>query len=144
MQYDGYLDVFTAQAIVVPCETYTIKLAVADAGDSVFDTAVFLEAKSFGTGILEVKTTTVSLDGTVVEGCSEGELCFFLPSPAESDVMIDYNIIGDAINGVDYVNNPSDMFIAAGDTSICTPIICLLYTSPSPRDQRGSRMPSSA
>ena len=25
-----------------------------------------------------------------------------------------------------------------------TPEICLLYTSPSPRDQRGSRMPSSA
>ena len=25
-----------------------------------------------------------------------------------------------------------------------TPKICLLYTSPSPRDQRGSRMPSSA
>ena len=24
------------------------------------------------------------------------------------------------------------------------PILCLLYTSPSPRDQRGSRMPSSA
>ena len=32
---------------------------------------------------------------------------------------------------------------------VCGPIplptrICLLYTSPSPRDQRGSRMPSSA
>ena len=25
-----------------------------------------------------------------------------------------------------------------------TSIVCLLYTSPSPRDQRGSRMPSSA
>ena len=24
------------------------------------------------------------------------------------------------------------------------PMLCLLYTSPSPRDQRGSRMPSSA
>ena len=24
------------------------------------------------------------------------------------------------------------------------PMVCLLYTSPSPRDQRGSRMPSSA
>ena len=24
------------------------------------------------------------------------------------------------------------------------PCVCLLYTSPSPRDQRGSRMPSSA
>ena len=26
----------------------------------------------------------------------------------------------------------------------CSTYICLLYTSPSPRDQRGSRMPSSA
>ena len=29
-------------------------------------------------------------------------------------------------------------------TGWSTPYICLLYTSPSPRDQRGSRMPSSA
>ena len=31
-----------------------------------------------------------------------------------------------------------------GKTSTSCPNICLLYTSPSPRDQRGSRMPSSA
>ena len=31
---------------------------------------------------------------------------------------------------------------AASD--VYTPVSCLLYTSPSPRDQRGSRMPSSA
>ena len=30
------------------------------------------------------------------------------------------------------------------DFSFELPQICLLYTSPSPRDQRGSRMPSSA
>ena len=30
------------------------------------------------------------------------------------------------------------------DTSDTMYYICLLYTSPSPRDQRGSRMPSSA
>ena len=29
-------------------------------------------------------------------------------------------------------------------TAVQVPAICLLYTSPSPRDQRGSRMPSSA
>ena len=28
--------------------------------------------------------------------------------------------------------------------SFTPPLVCLLYTSPSPRDQRGSRMPSSA
>ena len=34
--------------------------------------------------------------------------------------------------------------IYAGDKSDSIYYICLLYTSPSPRDQRGSRMPSSA
>ena len=29
-------------------------------------------------------------------------------------------------------------------TAIATPLTCLLYTSPSPRDKRQSRMPSSA
>ena len=33
---------------------------------------------------------------------------------------------------------------AAGDYTTARDICCLLYTSPSPRDQRGSRMPSSA
>ena len=32
----------------------------------------------------------------------------------------------------------------AKKTMIRVPLRCLLYTSPSPRDQRGSRMPSSA
>ena len=34
-------------------------------------------------------------------------------------------------------------FMVVG-VGIGTPMACLLYTSPSPRDQRGSRMPSSA
>ena len=29
-------------------------------------------------------------------------------------------------------------------TDVTEGMVCLLYTSPSPRDQRGSRMPSSA
>ena len=33
---------------------------------------------------------------------------------------------------------PEDFLLITADT------VCLLYTSPSPRDQRGSRMPSSA
>ena len=123
LQYDGYLDVFTAQAVVVPCETYTIKLAVADAGDGAFDTAVFMEAKSFGTGKLEVTASTVSLDGTLVEGCADGELCFEIPNEAESDIFLDYTIIGSAINGVDYEAIPLDLFIAAGDSVVCFPII---------------------
>ena len=33
---------------------------------------------------------------------------------------------------------------AIGSGTVKLPPVCLLYTSPSPRDQRGSRMPSSA
>ena len=40
----------------------------------------------------------------------------------------------------------SEQFLSAAgsDCGIANVNICLLYTSPSPRDQRGSRMPSSA
>ena len=41
---------------------------------------------------------------------------------------------GDCIEGIK----------VGGTTGIHTAPACLLYTSPSPRDQRGSRMPSSA
>ena len=40
----------------------------------------------------------------------------------------------------------TDFYPSLGDKSPPTDVIdtCLLYTSPSPRDQRGDRMPSSA
>ena len=41
------------------------------------------------------------------------------------------------LNTGEFDSNPADFFDAGNGT-------CLLYTSPSPRDQRGSRMPSSA
>ena len=37
-----------------------------------------------------------------------------------------------------------ELAVNAPEASIRIPRTCLLYTSPSPRDQRGSRMPSSA
>ena len=49
--YDGYTVPFIAQSEVVPGQTYHIKLAVADAGDSSLDTAVYLEGGSFDLGL---------------------------------------------------------------------------------------------
>ena len=52
--------------------------------------------------------------------------------------------------GVWYIieNNRVDNVIVADSEEIAMQVghtdTCLLYTSPSPRDQRGSRMPSSA
>lgn len=48
IEYDGFTDVFTASATGLEAgETYTIKLAIGDAGDSILDSAVFLKAGSF-------------------------------------------------------------------------------------------------
>ncbi len=123
LTYDAYLDVFIAQAIVVPCEEYTIKLAISDVGDNAFDTSVFLEAKSFGTGSLDVGFASLSLDGTVTEDCASAVLTFELPSEAEADFPLDYTIIGTAENGVDYQTIPLDLTIPAGDTAVSVDVI---------------------
>ena len=52
-----------------------------------------------------------------------------------------------AEDGIDAISISSeDDFFGAGidRVTVSIPRTCLLYTSPSPRDQRGSRMPSSA
>lgn len=122
MIFDGYLKVFYAQAIVTPCQEYTIVLSIADVGDDQWDSAVFLEARSFGTGSLQVETQTVSLDGSLSEGCASGELTFALPNVVENDFPIDYTIFGTATNGVDYSFIPDDLFIAAGDSVVSVPV----------------------
>jgi hypothetical protein len=47
IEYDGFTDVFKAKALKLSPGTHTIKLAVADVGDTAFDSAVFIAANSF-------------------------------------------------------------------------------------------------
>jgi len=128
--YDGFTDVFTAEAKVIPCQSYTIKLAIADVSDGVFDSGVFLEAKSFGTGSLQVEVATASLDGTVVEGCSQGSIKFMIPSALQQNLDIDFKIWGTATNGVDYQTVPTALSIPAGQIEVVLPIIGIEDNTP--------------
>jgi hypothetical protein len=48
-EYDGFTDVFTASLGGLQIgSTYTLKLAIADRGDSILDSGVFLQAGSLG------------------------------------------------------------------------------------------------
>lgn len=48
LEYDGFTDVLTASiAGLTAGDTYHIKIAIADAGDSIYDSGVFLQAGSF-------------------------------------------------------------------------------------------------
>ena len=80
------------------------------------------------------KTNSVSIktpSGTVLEGNPDLEGLEKLYSEWASALK---GVSGDAVFMVNEINL-FQMFLKQG---------CLLYTSPSPRDQRGSRMPSSA
>ena len=61
ISYNGYTDVFTAMVIVQPCETYHIRLAIADGTDHWLDSGVFLEANSFSSTSLSMGAFGVSI-----------------------------------------------------------------------------------
>jgi gliding motility-associated-like protein len=48
-QYDGYTTKLQAVAHVIPCNTYHLKLAIADVSDPLYDSGVFIEAGSLTT-----------------------------------------------------------------------------------------------
>ncbi|MBN1589628.1 MAG: choice-of-anchor L domain-containing protein [Pirellulales bacterium] len=47
IEYDGFTNVLTAQALDIGAGTHHIKIAIADVGDSALDSAVFIEANTF-------------------------------------------------------------------------------------------------
>lgn len=114
--FDGFLQVFTASASVIPCSTYTIKLVIADQGDPQRDSGVFLEAKSFSSESVSVSVLTQSIDGTIIEGCTDASIVINVPEPVSSDVNLDVNVFGEAQEGSDFSNFPP-IIIPAGETS---------------------------
>ena len=62
IQYDGFTDVFTAMALGLTPGTHHIKLAIADAGDTVLDSGVFIQGGSFS----DTPTSSVPEPGTLL------------------------------------------------------------------------------
>lgn len=109
IQYDGFTVVLTAVVVVIPCETYHIKLAISDAGDQILDSGVFLEANSFSSNAIVVSTqyslgniSTIAAE-SAIEGCNNAKVTFTLLSPVTDSTWIPFDTIyGTATNGVDF------------------------------------------
>lgn len=123
IQYDGFTSVLEASALVTACETYHIKIAIADVSDGNFDSGVFLQAKSFSSPAINISAVGSSFDSTMVEGCGAATYIFTRGGDIANPFTIDYLIGGTAINGIDYtdlVGNPianSITFNAGEDTA---------------------------
>ena len=120
-QFDGFTTVLTASAQVIPCSTYHIKLAIADVGDGIFDSAVFLKANSFSTGGTAKVDATGTVQGTniVQEGCGGGYFVFIRDGQDLSQPLtINFTVlsISTATPGLDYAALPTSITIPAGQS----------------------------
>ncbi|MEM9820530.1 MAG: choice-of-anchor L domain-containing protein [Bacteroidota bacterium] len=127
MEYDGFTNVMTAMANVIPCETYHIKLIIADLDDGYYDSAVFLKANSFSAGGTANVTTEVPGFGNneITESCTDGFFVFERTNDdLSADLVIDYSIsnLSTATAGVDYDPLPTSITIPAGDSVFYLPV----------------------
>lgn len=122
IEYDGFTTVLQALSEVQPCQTYHLKLAIADAGDGAYDSGVFLQAGSLsssGTSISVISSYVDPYSSTpaVVEGCFDGAFHFVISNPPPDTTYIYYTIGGTATNGVDYTSLADSVQILPGDTA---------------------------
>jgi len=132
--YDGLTTVLTATAVVSPCNTYHLKLGVADASDGVYDSGVFLAAGSL-TSTPPVAISGVGVSGLpyCVRGCADGTFEFSTPSPHDTPIVVHYVITGTAVNGYDYSTIPDSAIIAPGSPSTVLTINPLIVPPAGPK-----------
>jgi len=106
--YNRFTYVFTASKVVVACSTYHMKICIGDAGDSAYDSGVFLEQNSFSSNNITFNNiySFPDLGDFGVEGCSNAIVTFQLAQPALVDVTIDFTLGGTAIPDGPGVPNP--------------------------------------
>lgn len=121
VQYDGFTKIFTAKSKVIACNTYHIKLGIADGGnDNTWDSAVFLEAGSFNTHYLSVsnqpKYTGGVLNSAAVEGCGSAIVSFKRYDSIPYPRTINYTISGSASPSDYTISAPNIYFSPGSDT----------------------------
>jgi hypothetical protein len=126
-QFDGYTVVLTAVAEVIPCETYTIKLAIADVFDGLYDSAVFLAANSFNNGGIASGSGVGTEPNTniIYEGCTGGYFEFVREDGDNSmPLVVTFTISPNstATPGADYTPIPTTIVIPPGSDNFQLPI----------------------
>ncbi len=124
VQYDGFTVPLTAITGVQCGQVYHIKIAIADGGDHILDSGVFLEAGSFasaGSTNLTSGTTfggnvVAGNDSTIYEGCGFASLLVTRTSSTAAQTF-PYSLGGTATNGTDYTLIGSTVNFAPGQDS---------------------------
>jgi hypothetical protein len=115
-QFDGFTTVLSANATgLVPGVTNNIKLAIADTSDSILDSAVFIQAGSFGNSTI---VTVAATDSDAGEGTTANTGVFTITRTGSTTnaLTVNYTISGTA-SSADYNSIASTVIIPAGQAS---------------------------
>jgi gliding motility-associated-like protein len=117
VQYDGYTVVMTAIGVVQCGVQYHIKIAIADASDTSWDSGVFLEGGSFSSNTVTL-SSNIDINGNdsiLYEGCGTAFLDFVRDNITDTSTY-NFTITGTA-GTTDYtISSSSIVFLPGQDT----------------------------
>lgn len=120
IQYDGFTTVLTAEAKVIPCLVYHLKLAIADASDNILDSGVFLEAGSLSSNAITTTFTNPANPfhpDSLYEGCC-AKVKLSRQHASIVPERVDLLFQGSATNGGDFPEFNSSIYFPAGETEL--------------------------
>ncbi|HKK39754.1 MAG TPA: choice-of-anchor L domain-containing protein, partial [Cryomorphaceae bacterium] len=106
IQYDAWTTGLSAVKQVTPCDTFSIRLVIADVADPEWDSAVLIEAIESNSIALS-QTNEGNLESTI-EGCNNGTVTFTRTPVTAQEAVVTYFVDGTATNGIDYVQIGDD------------------------------------
>ena len=133
--------------------SYDLTVTATDAGGLSIDTPLTVNVTDVNEGPTDL---VISSDNSVAENTEAGSVVATLAATDADGDALTYTLSGEGSENFT-VNENGEVVVAEGadinfedvteftfNVEVTDGNGCLLYTSPSPRDQRGSRMPSSA
>lgn len=128
LTHEGHTTLFTAREQVQPCQTYHLKLVIADKGDHAWDTGVFLEAGSLRSDPLKLQAATPINELNLpylAEGCATGNIHITRDRKKPYPQIVTLTFGGTATAGVDVAPIPSSATIPANDSVVIVPVTAL-------------------
>lgn len=115
IEYDGFTVPMVAKSAVQSCQTYHMKIAIADAGDGIYDSGVFLDQAGL---TCDSDYAYISMvDSIGVENCSDMSFEVHRTGDINLSYTVDFVTSGTAANGVDYTGIPTTYTFSPGQTT---------------------------
>lgn len=120
VQFDGFTRPFIAESSVIPCQMYTITMAIADVSDGIYDSAVFLEAQSFSSSEVNLEQQPSYIEGSdvIYEACGFNTITIRRSGQTSTALTVLLESAGTATYGVDYTSFPLSLTFQPGQESL--------------------------